>query len=175
MRVFRRGRIWWYNFEFQGRHVQESSGFTNKTAALRAEAKRKADRAGLDAGNLLKATASPRSTRPRASSRPCRSRISPPSSFPAFAAKIGGRNIAPSCTARLARRACACGRKRLTGKCGCAPAVAARTCPAPTSCIARRIAGNASIRKNTGYKNLAREETDGSLSTWCYVVVQLHG
>jgi integrase len=43
MGVFRRGRIWWYNFEFQGRHVQESSGFTNKTAALRAEAKRRSE------------------------------------------------------------------------------------------------------------------------------------
>jgi integrase len=39
--VYRRGRIWWYNFVFQGRHVQESSGFANKTAALRAEAKRR--------------------------------------------------------------------------------------------------------------------------------------
>jgi integrase len=43
MAVYRRGRIWWYTFKFQGRHVQESSGFTNKTAALRAEAKRKTD------------------------------------------------------------------------------------------------------------------------------------
>ncbi len=42
MAVYRRGKIWWYSFEFQGRRVQESSGFTNKTAALRAEAKRKA-------------------------------------------------------------------------------------------------------------------------------------
>lgn len=43
MTVFQRGRIWWYNFEFQGRRVQESSGFTNKTAALRAEAKRRSE------------------------------------------------------------------------------------------------------------------------------------
>ncbi len=43
MAVYRRGKTWWYSFEFQGRRVQESSGFTNKTAALRAEAKRKAD------------------------------------------------------------------------------------------------------------------------------------
>jgi integrase len=41
MAVYRRGRIYWYNFVFQGRHIQESSGFTNKTAALRAEAKRR--------------------------------------------------------------------------------------------------------------------------------------
>jgi integrase len=43
MAVYRRGRVWWFVFEYQGRKVQESSGFTNKTAALRAEAKRKAD------------------------------------------------------------------------------------------------------------------------------------
>jgi integrase len=43
MSVYRRGEIWWYVFEYQGRKIQESSGFTNKTAALRAEAKRRAD------------------------------------------------------------------------------------------------------------------------------------
>ncbi len=43
MSVYRRGKIWWYNFEFEGRHIQESSGFTNRTAALRAEAKRRAE------------------------------------------------------------------------------------------------------------------------------------
>lgn len=43
MALYRRGKIWWFNFEFQGRHIQESSGFTNKTAALRAEAKRRAE------------------------------------------------------------------------------------------------------------------------------------
>jgi integrase len=41
MAVYRRGKIYWYNFVFHGRHIQESSGFTNKTAALRAEAKRR--------------------------------------------------------------------------------------------------------------------------------------
>ena len=41
MSVYRRGTIYWYNFVFKGRHIQESSGFTNKTAALRAEAKRR--------------------------------------------------------------------------------------------------------------------------------------
>jgi hypothetical protein len=41
MGVYRRGKTWWYVFEFQGRRIQESSGFTNKTAALRAEAQRK--------------------------------------------------------------------------------------------------------------------------------------
>jgi integrase len=43
MAVYRRGKTWWYVFEFQGRKIQESSGFRNKTAALRAEAKRKTD------------------------------------------------------------------------------------------------------------------------------------
>jgi len=43
MAVYRRGKVWWYVFEYQGRKIQKSSGFTNKTAALRAEAKRKAD------------------------------------------------------------------------------------------------------------------------------------
>lgn len=43
MSVCRRGNVYWYHFEFEGRHIQESSGFANKTAALRAEAKRKSD------------------------------------------------------------------------------------------------------------------------------------
>lgn len=43
MSVYPRGKKWWYVFQFQGRKVQESSGFSNKTAALRAEAKRRTD------------------------------------------------------------------------------------------------------------------------------------
>src|SRR5271170_3118391 len=43
MAVYRRGKTWWYVFEFEGRKIQESSGFRNKTAALRAEAKRRTD------------------------------------------------------------------------------------------------------------------------------------
>ncbi|MGH9344510.1 MAG: tyrosine-type recombinase/integrase [Terriglobia bacterium] len=43
MSVYRRGSVYWYHFEFEGRHIQQSSGFSNKTAALRAEARRKAD------------------------------------------------------------------------------------------------------------------------------------
>src|SRR5271154_1745490 len=43
MAVYRRGKTWWYVFEFGGRKIQESSGFRNKTAGLRAEAKRKTD------------------------------------------------------------------------------------------------------------------------------------
>ena len=50
MALFRRGKIYWYHFEFQGRRVQESSGFQNKTAALRAEAKRKIDMLDRRAG-----------------------------------------------------------------------------------------------------------------------------
>src|ERR1700735_5505423 len=43
MAVIRRGKIYWYHFEFQGRRIQESSGFRNKTAALKVEAKRRTD------------------------------------------------------------------------------------------------------------------------------------
>ena len=41
MAVYRRGKTWWYVFEFGGRKIQESSGFRNQTAALRVESKRK--------------------------------------------------------------------------------------------------------------------------------------
>jgi integrase len=41
--VYRRGRIWWYSFQFQGRHVQESSGSANKARALQTEAKRRSE------------------------------------------------------------------------------------------------------------------------------------
>jgi integrase len=43
MALYRRGKIWWYVFEFGGRKIQESSGFRNRAAALRAEAKRRTD------------------------------------------------------------------------------------------------------------------------------------
>jgi integrase len=43
MALYRRGKTWWYVFEFGGRKIQESPGFRNKTAALRTEAKRKID------------------------------------------------------------------------------------------------------------------------------------
>jgi len=43
MGVYQRGKTWWYVFEFGGRKIQESSDFRNKTAAIRAEAKRKTD------------------------------------------------------------------------------------------------------------------------------------
>jgi len=50
MALYKRGKTWWYSFEFQGRRIQESSGFTNKTAAQRAEAKRKTDLLNRRAG-----------------------------------------------------------------------------------------------------------------------------
>ena len=43
MAVYLRGKTWWYVFEIGGRRIQESSGFRNKTAALRAESKRRID------------------------------------------------------------------------------------------------------------------------------------
>jgi integrase len=56
MAVYRRGKIWWYKFEFQGRRIQESSGFTNKKRAIDAEAIRRAKllerRAGLTPDKL---------------------------------------------------------------------------------------------------------------------------
>jgi integrase len=51
MAVYKRGNLWWYKFQFQGRPIRKPTKFTNRTAALRAEAKHKADlldrRAGL--------------------------------------------------------------------------------------------------------------------------------
>jgi hypothetical protein len=51
MAIYRRGKIWWYSFEFPGRRIQESSGFKNKKRAIDAESVRRAKllerRAGL--------------------------------------------------------------------------------------------------------------------------------
>jgi integrase len=51
MALYKRGNLWWYKFQFQGRSIRKPTKFTNRTAALRAEAKHKADlldrRAGL--------------------------------------------------------------------------------------------------------------------------------
>jgi integrase len=41
MAVYRRGRIYWYDFWFQGRRIQESTGFTNKKSATDAESVRR--------------------------------------------------------------------------------------------------------------------------------------
>jgi integrase len=43
MALYKRGKVWWYSFEFQGRRMQASTGHRNRTAALRVEAKRKTD------------------------------------------------------------------------------------------------------------------------------------
>src|ERR1700732_2730681 len=43
MSVYRRGKTWWYVFKFGGRKIQEPSVSRNKTAAVRAEAKRRID------------------------------------------------------------------------------------------------------------------------------------
>ena len=50
MSVYKRGRIYWYEFEFRGRRIRGSTGLSNKTAALRAEAIRKAELAEGRAG-----------------------------------------------------------------------------------------------------------------------------
>src|SRR5216683_3808536 len=42
MSVFKRGRVWWYNFYFQGVRYQRSTGATARDLALQAEAVRKA-------------------------------------------------------------------------------------------------------------------------------------
>lgn len=50
MSVYKRGGVYWYDFWFQGERCQESTGLRNKTAALRAEAIRKAELAEGRAG-----------------------------------------------------------------------------------------------------------------------------
>jgi integrase len=55
MAVYRRGKVWWYRFEFGGRRIQESSRCTNKHKAEQLEAKRKADLVDGNAGIRRKA------------------------------------------------------------------------------------------------------------------------
>ncbi|NIR87368.1 tyrosine-type recombinase/integrase [Candidatus Bathyarchaeota archaeon] len=50
MSVYKRGHVYWYEFHFRGVRIRESTGLTNKTAALRAEAIRKAELAEGRAG-----------------------------------------------------------------------------------------------------------------------------
>jgi integrase len=56
MAIYKRGKVWWYSFEFQGRRIQESSGFTNKKRAIDAESLRRSRllerRAGLSQTKL---------------------------------------------------------------------------------------------------------------------------
>jgi hypothetical protein len=41
MSLFKRGKIWWYEFWFAGRRLQESAKTTSKTIAKQAEQKRR--------------------------------------------------------------------------------------------------------------------------------------
>lgn len=41
MSVFKRGKVWWYEFWFAGRRIQESAKATSKTVAKLAEQKRR--------------------------------------------------------------------------------------------------------------------------------------
>ncbi len=43
MSLFRRGEVWWYDFQVNGERVRESTGQTQKSAAAQVEALRKAD------------------------------------------------------------------------------------------------------------------------------------
>jgi integrase len=43
MSLFRRGAVWWYDFQVRGVRVRETSSFTSKSEAARAEALRKAE------------------------------------------------------------------------------------------------------------------------------------
>jgi integrase len=56
MAIYRRGKIWWYRFEFAGRRIQESSHCTNKHKAEQMEARRKTDLVDGHAGIRRKAT-----------------------------------------------------------------------------------------------------------------------
>src|SRR5690348_15168293 len=50
MSVYKRGGVYWYDFWFQGERYRQSTSLSNKTAALRAEAIRKAELAEGRAG-----------------------------------------------------------------------------------------------------------------------------
>jgi integrase len=43
MGLYRRGKIWWFSFEFEGRKIQESTKMRNKDCARDVEAKRRTD------------------------------------------------------------------------------------------------------------------------------------
>jgi integrase len=50
MAIYRRGKVWWFRFEFAGRRIQESTHCANKHKAEQMEAKRKTDLAEGQAG-----------------------------------------------------------------------------------------------------------------------------
>lgn len=52
MSVYKRGKLYWYHFMFDGRHIQEPTGSTNKAVAIRAEAVRKAELIGRTNGTI---------------------------------------------------------------------------------------------------------------------------
>jgi hypothetical protein len=52
MSVYKRGNVWWFDFWFERRRYQVSSGFTNKRAALQVEAMRKTELLEARAGIL---------------------------------------------------------------------------------------------------------------------------
>lgn len=56
MSVYKRGGIYWYDFWFQGQRFRDSTGLSNKTAALRAEAIRRAELAEGRAGIVKRRT-----------------------------------------------------------------------------------------------------------------------
>lgn len=52
MSLYKRGKVYWYHFRFDGRHFQESTGSTNKVVAVQAEAIRKAELIGRTNGTM---------------------------------------------------------------------------------------------------------------------------
>src|SRR5947209_15960818 len=48
--LYQRGKVWWTEFVLEGRRVRESTGCTNKTAALRFEARPRAEHLERRAG-----------------------------------------------------------------------------------------------------------------------------
>ena len=56
MSVYKRGGVYWYEFCFRGQRFRQSTGLNNKTAALRAEAIRKAELAEGRAGIAVRKT-----------------------------------------------------------------------------------------------------------------------
>ena len=50
MSVFSRGRVWWYNFIFEGTRYQESTGKTTRAEAQQIEATRRAELGSVQTG-----------------------------------------------------------------------------------------------------------------------------
>ena len=56
MSVYKRGGVYWYDFWFRGQRLRQSTGLNNKTAAVRAEAIRRAELAEGRAGIVKRKT-----------------------------------------------------------------------------------------------------------------------